>query len=372
MKVCILTTVHPAFDTRIFHKQAKSLVGAGYDVTLIAQHDKDEVVDGIKILALPKPRNRFLRMMGMWRVFKLAYAKNADAYHFHDPELLPIGLLLKFFTKGKVIYDVHEDYPNSILYKYWIPFHLRKAVSYIFNIIEKAIAYSLDLIIVVNNDMADKFRKGACITIWNYSILEIAESECEYNSCSPTLIYVGGLSEERGISEIVQAMDFLDTSRSVKLILCGEFGTQSYRRKVTGLWGYKKVEYLGYVEPENVPLQMARATIGIACLHPVRNYMYMPTTKVFQYVAAGLPVVVSNFPKWKEFIEGINCGIVVNPLDPQEIARAVGYLIEHPDEARRMGENGRKAVLEKYNWENESKNLLAIYEDLLRERKVRQ
>ena len=110
-KVCILTSVHTPFDTRIFHKQAKSLLKAGYDVTLIAQHDRDELVGGIRIIALPKPKNRLRRMLGTWRVCKLAFKQKAEIYHLHDPELLQIGLLSKILGK-KVIYDVYEEYPK--------------------------------------------------------------------------------------------------------------------------------------------------------------------------------------------------------------------------------------------------------------------
>ncbi len=98
-KVCILTSVHSLFDIRIFHKQAKTLAKAGYDVTLIVQHTRDEVIEGIKVIALPKPKNRFHRMIGLvFRVFRLALTQKADVYHFHDPELLPVGVLLRLFV----------------------------------------------------------------------------------------------------------------------------------------------------------------------------------------------------------------------------------------------------------------------------------
>ncbi|MBC7077734.1 MAG: glycosyltransferase, partial [Synergistales bacterium] len=142
--VCILTTVHPPFDTRIFHKEARALVTAGYDLTLIAQHDKNEVVDGVKVIALPKPKNRFTRIFGLtWRAFRLALRQRADVYHFHDPELLPVGGLLKLLTRAKVIYDVHEDVPEQILTKHWLPALLRHPLAVVFNAFEKFLSRAL-------------------------------------------------------------------------------------------------------------------------------------------------------------------------------------------------------------------------------------
>jgi glycosyltransferase involved in cell wall biosynthesis len=368
-KVCILTSVHSPFDTRIFHKQAKTLAKAGYEVALIAQHDKDEIVDGIKIVALPRPRNRFWRMLGTWRVFRLALKQKADIYHFHDPELLPTGLLLKLITQSRVIYDVHEDYPEAILTKHWLPSLARKPVACFFNFLEKWAASQLDYTIAATDDIAGKFEsKGKVTTIKNYPILERFDSAFRRDIERPTLIYVGGLSQTRGISEIVQAMSYLDSSSEAKLVLYGKFEPANYRDILKELNGFKKVAYRGWIEPEQVWLNMHKATIGMVCIHPVERYRIALPVKLFEYMAAGLPVIASNFPLWKEIVEGNNCGLTVNPLDPREIARAVEYLLGHPDEARKMGENGRKAVMEKYNWETESQKLLDLYEDLLNRR----
>ena len=364
-RVCILTSVHPPFDTRIFHKQAKTLVKAGYDVTLIAQHDKNEVVDGVKIIALPKPRNRFWRMLGAWRVFKLAFKQKADVYHFHDPELLPMGLLLKLLTKGKVIYDVHEDYPKAILSKYWLSSIIRKPVSSIFNLVEKTISQRLDCVITATDDIAQRFKQDKTVAIKNYPLVATIEPKSKHDdSENPTVIYAGGLAEERGISEIVQAMEYLDSSKNIKLVLYGRFSPDSYEKEVKKLKGFEKVEYRGWIEPEELWLKMSATTAGVVCLRPVERYIVGMPVKLFEYMAAGLPVVASNFPLWKEIVEGNNCGLTVNPLDPREIADAVEYLLEHPEEAEAMGRNGRKAVMEKYNWENESKKLLDLYEEL--------
>ena len=86
--------------------------------------------------------------------------------------------------------------------------------------------------------------------------------------------------------------------------------------------------------------------------------------KLYEYMAAGLPVIASDFPLWKKIIEKNYCGICIDPSNPEKIAKAIEYLIKHPDEAKKMGGNGKKAVLEKYNWENESKKLLKVYKNL--------
>jgi len=368
IKICILSSAHAAFDVRIFYKQAKTLARAGYDVTLIAQHGENETIDAIKIIALPGSRNRLERIFfTTWWIFIKALREKSDIYHFHDPDLLHVGMLLKYLTKAKVIYDVHEDYPKAILTKNWLLSIARKPVSHIFNFVEKLSSCWLDYIIAATDNIAKGFKNGKITIIRNYPILKSIQSKSKFDFERPTLIYEGGLAEERGISQIVQAMEYVSPSRNIKLILCGKFFPESYQKKVRKLRGFDKVEYLGWIEPEEVWLKINQATFGIVCFLPKENHIKAMPNKLFEYMAAGLPVIASNFPLWKEIVEGNKCGLTVNPIEPIEIAKAVEYLIEHPQEARKMGENGRKAVLEKYNWENESKKLLKVYEKLIKQ-----
>jgi len=200
MKVCILTSVHPAFDTRIFHKQAKSLIKAGYDVTLIAQHDKDELVDGIRMVALPKPRNRLWRMLGTWRVFKLGLKQKAEIYYFHDPELLPVGVLLKLFTKGKVIYDVHENAKWDIVTKSWLLKAARRPLSLMYRLTEKLSFPFIDEIIIAEDSYIKNYRKqDNILALRNYPILSFLKEPSEVKNSRPTLVYVGGVTEVRGV-----------------------------------------------------------------------------------------------------------------------------------------------------------------------------
>ena len=373
-KVCILTSVHPPFDTRIFHKQAKTLAEAGYEVTLIAQHDKDEVVDGIKIIALPRPKNRFWRMLGTWRVLKMALRQKADIYHFHDPELLPAGMLLKVTTKGKVIYDVHENVKDDILAKSWLPKVARRPLSLMYRLTEKLGFPFIDEIILAEDSYIKNYKKhNNILVLRNYPILSYVVRSSEVKTSRPTLVYVGGISEARGVLELVQSTRLLKPKyENILLILVGQIYSISLEEKIRKLleqFGLQdNVRLVGKVKHEEIYDILLRCHIGMVILHPEPNYIESLPTKLFEYMAAGLPVIAFNFPLWKEIVEGNNCGLTVNPLNPREIAKAVEYLLEHPDEARKMGENGGKAVVGKYNWETESRKLIAVYEDLLKGR----
>ena len=379
-KVCILTTVHPPFDTRIFHKQAKTLVRAGYDVTLIAQHDGDRVVEGVRVIGLPKPRNRFTRIFGLtWRAFRLALRQHADVYHFHDPELLPAGALLKLFTKAKVIYDVHENVPKQILNKAWLPSWSRRLMALAYMLIEKGLLPFIDEIIIAEDSYIENYRnRKNVVAIRNYPLLPRAVKRPDTDSSEGgsrgfKVIYVGGVTKLRGALELIEALRLVkeDGHHNVTLSLVGPLESLKFKKELHTLirqYGLEgNVCILGPVPHTEVLGILAQSHIGAAILHPDPNYVESLPTKLFEYMAAGLPVVASNFPLWREIVEGNRCGICVDPLNPKEIAGAIEYLITHPEETRRMGENGRRAVEEKYNWENEGKKLLKLYEDLLKQ-----
>ena len=370
-RVCILTSVHPAFDTRIFHKQAKTLVKAGYDVSLIARHGNNEVVDGVKIVALAKSKDRFRRMIGSLRLVKPALREKAQVYHFHDPELIPVAVLIKLVTRKKIIYDVHEDVPRQIMTKEWVPTYSRGLVSTVFALAERASFPFFDAVVAAGEDIVLHLpHSPRLVVIRNFPSLEIArQAEGGHGQKSKgepvVLIYVGGLSEDRGARKMVEAVGYLQGK--ARLVLVGSFSDprleHELREKAT-----EEVEFTGQVPYQKVFSFLSKGDIGLICFHPTPNNIASSwrNNKLFEYMAAGLPVIASNFSAFKEVIDGNNCGITVNPLDAREIAKAVEYLIEHPDEAKKMGENGRKAVMDKYNWETESTKLLAVYDDLLK------
>jgi hypothetical protein len=88
-------------------------------------------------------------------------------------------------------------------------------------------------------------------------------------------------------------------------------------------------------------------------------------TKLFEYMAARVPVVASDFPLYRAIVEGAGCGIVVDPTSPHAIAEAVRYLLDHPEDAQAMADRGRAAMLERYNWHASKEALLELYARVL-------
>jgi len=367
-KVCILTTVHPPFDTRIFHKQAKTLVEAGYDVTLIAQHDRDEVVDGVKIIALPKPKNRLARILGLtWKAFRLALQQKADVYHFHDPELVPVGVALKVLTQARVIYDVHEDYSLQILSKEWLPPSFRPILARIVAGLERVASQVFDGMVAATPAIARRFPAEKTVTVQNFPLLsEFADKPpVPYMRRPPWVVYVGGLAAIRGVFEMVKAMSYLPAHLEACLVLAGAFMPPELQTQVSALPGWEKVRFLGWQTRPEVIALLNKSRVGLVLFHPEPNHVKAKPNKLFEYMAAGVPVVASDFPLWRQIIEETGGGLVADPLDPQAIAEAIAWLLEHPQEAAAMGERGRRAVPAKYNWNREAEKLLALYRRLL-------
>jgi glycosyltransferase involved in cell wall biosynthesis len=369
-KVCILTSVHLPFDGRVFHKEARSLAKAGYDVTLIARHDKDEVVDGVRIVPLPEPKSRLQRMTKvLWRLYRLAVRENADVYHFHDPELMIVGLLLKLRGK-RVIWDVHEHYPNAILDKYYLARPLRRVISSSFDLFERAVVRFFDYVIYTTPFVGARYQKMKVRSgrVENYPIVELSDA-FERNP-QEKIVYLGAMSPTRGLVEVIEAFSLVAKEHpSWELCLVGSCRPQSFEQELKDLAARRgvaaNVKFIAWVPYEEKERLSSQASMGVITYLPYSNNTSCLPNKLFDYMLVGLPVIASHFPLYRQIVEPNRCGILVDPSKPDQIARAMEYLIERPQEAREMGERGRRAVLEEYNWEKESERLLQIYDAVL-------
>ncbi|CEJ87278.1 Similar to Glycosyl transferases group 1 [Hyphomicrobium sp. GJ21] len=365
MKIAHLTSVHARFDTRIFLKQCRSLAAAGNEVTLVVADGQGESNrDGVQIIDIGKSYGRRDRMLGATRrVLRCAVAIDADIYHFHDPELLPIGLALK--RRGKrVIYDAHEDLPGDILSKSYIPAPLRHPIAAVANRVQNFVGRKIDRVVTATPAIRDSFTRVGipAIDINNFPLQGELEAEIAWSNKQNEACYVGGIAEIRGIREVIAAMAM--TKSGTRLNIAGTFQEQELKIEMEAMPGWSRVNALGFLSRDEVRDTLGRSVAGIVTFLPLPNHIDAQPNKMFEYMSAGIPVIASNFPLWREIVEGNECGLCVDPLDPKAIAAAIDQLVENPLRAKRMGENGRRAVVERYNWANEERKLLQIYDEV--------
>lgn len=364
-KVCHITSAHGPEDVRIFQKECVSLAKAGYETYLVQRGDSYEK-NGVHLVGFGEVTGGRLKRMTQVarRAYETALSVNADIYHLHDPELLPYGLKLKKRGK-KVIFDSHENTLESIPVKYWIPVPIRKAVYVWFRDLQERVCRQIDAVVVVTPHMIDFFRwlNPRTTQITNFPVLNEAAPPAAPER--GVLAFAGGISRQWNHHTIIKALEKLPECR---YRLCGPV-EGAYLRELESLPAWNQVEYLGRIPHAEVAGLLARSAVGMAVLGYIRNgdgkNGTMGNTKIFEEMRAGLPVVCTDFVLWKEFVERWKCGICVNPENVDEIAAAIRYLLDHPEEARQMGENGRRAVKEEFNWDVEEKKLLALYEEIL-------
>ncbi len=364
IKVCHFTSAHPSDDIRIFHKECVSLASAGYEVYLVTANGKEGVFHGVNVVSVKTTSsNRFIRMMKTSKaVYKKALSLDADIYHFHDPELLPFALRIK--RKGKkVIYDAHEDVPRQILSKFWIPSILRKTISFFFEKFENRVAKRLSYVVVSTPTIKNRFIQVNSKTedICNYPLLKENLHIPSWSTRKTEICYIGGITRIRGVFELVESLRYTE---GVRLNIAGAFSPESLKQELQAKDEWTKVNDCGFVGREEVSKILNTSKIGIVTLYPQPNYLESLPIKMFEYMLSGIPVIASDFPLWRQIIEDAQCGVCVNPKDPKEIADKINQLLNDDALAERMGQNGREAVLNEYNWGVQETKLLAIYKSL--------
>lgn len=362
MKVCHLTSVHFRYDVRIFLKECQSFARAGYDVTLIvADGMGSETKNDVSILDAGKPLGRGDRLLNSTRkVFEKAKLLDADVYHFHDPELIPVGLKLKKIGKI-VLFDAHEDVPKQLLGKPYLNPMIRHLLSTAFSMYEANVCRKFDAVVSATPTIREKYSKinDVSIDVNNFPILDELTFVNNWESKSKTICYVGGLEVFRGIREMILAMEHV--SMDIHLLLAGRFSQPNVQEEVQTMAGWKYTNYLGFLDRQAIRDVLNQSMIGLVTLHPLKNYLDSLPIKMFEYMCAGIPVIASDFPLWRKIVEGSNCGLCVDPLNPRAIAEAIDYLIANPNIAVQMGKNGQDAIHKYYNWSVEERKLLKLY-----------
>jgi len=371
-RVCILTSVHFNNDNRVYYKEVLSLRNLGYEVVYIAPDLQERIENCIQYINVDKPTQFVKRLLNFYKIFKLAKKQKCYVYHFQDPELIPTGLLLKWFTRSKVIYDVHEDYPSDMLTKYYLKSWERLFFYYLVRFFEYLSDKCFDAIVVADNFVYKNFNPEKTIILYNFPSLrlmkEVEEQFEKKNNKEYDIIFPGALS--KFVTEMI--IDIVKEANSrgyiLKCLLISPFdfngGKQWVLDKIKELSIEAQFTLMDRIPPYEVPRYLKLSKIGLIPLPNTLKLRANIPTKMFEYMFNELPVVTANLPPSEQFLEKDSFGYLVDPNSSSEYTDRIIELLTDENKAHQMGALGRQLIEEKYNWENEEVKMNTLYEKL--------
>lgn len=368
-KICQLTTVHPVSDPRIFYKECGSLASQGFHVELIIPEEKDyRASNGVHIKVIKRQQGRFKRFIsGSFQAFKKIREIKPELVHFHDSELLPIGILLRILGY-KIIYDVHEDLPKQILDKKWLgPRFIRIIASKIMSCMESFCAGIFNGIVAATPEIANRFPSAKTEVVCNYPISSMTSdvTGVPKDKNKVVVMYAGSLTRIRGIEEAVKAMDLCN--EKAELWLMGRFESDAFEKECRSLSGWKKTIYFGIKPLAEVYEYVKSSDIGLSVLYPLERHLVALPTKAFEFMAFSKPVIVN---KGEYLLNVFRDSAVYSECTASEIASNIDLLISDHELRDRLGKQGREYFETKYSWESQALKLGKLYHKILTDGKA--
>jgi glycosyltransferase involved in cell wall biosynthesis len=354
MKIVHLTTLHAPLDVRIFVKEARSQATAGHEVHLVAPGGSG-LADGVHVHDLGAGTDPGLRALGrrLRAARRWAGRLDGDVYHLHEPELMPLSVLLKA-TGARVVYDAHEETPLEVRAMHRERPALGRALSLGWTLAEKLTGATADGVVAATPSIARRFPGRKTVVVRNFPTADETAGFVgpPHAERPPNVVYLGGVTEIRGARQMAAAIDRV-RDPGARLVLAGAVKTEV---------GGERIDLRGWLPRDGVAAVLREARVGLLVLHPVAAHLESLPIKLFEYMAAGIPVVASDFPLWRELVD--DAGVLVDPYDVGAIATAVDALLADPGRAEELGARGRELVASRYAWEAEAERLLSLYERL--------
>lgn len=365
LRIAHFSTLHPRWDPRIRLKEMTTLSRhLGAEMALFVQDGEGDErdVEGFAVVDTgPRERSRPMGMVrGGWRMFCAVRAWKPDIAHFHDPELMPWAALLRL-GGVKVVYDVHEDLPRQIRHSPAFPRWLRPVLPVFATAFEWIGSRLVSGHVAATPDIAARFDPRDTVLVQNHPIVEEMHTPGRLPMAERPneLAFIGGLSASRSLAEMLEAI--ARVPEPTRIAFAGWFSSETDEAAAKASRGWQRVRPLGIVDRAAVADLLANVRGGLILFQPLPNNIAGRPIKLFEYMSAGLPVIASDFPRWREIVDGAGCGLLVDSRDPAAIAAAMQWLVDHPEEGEAMGRRGREAILERYGWDNEGAKLVEFY-----------
>jgi glycosyltransferase involved in cell wall biosynthesis len=380
MRICVVTTLHDAKDDRIYYKEVLSLCRNFSDITLVASNEggRGTGIDSrIRFLPLRQRSGPFGRMLKLLAAMRAVWSTRPDIVHFHDYDILLVAPIMRYLLPSRLVYDAHEDYPASALISERFPRALRPAIARLVRLFELALARCCTLIIAADTPTAEYLAQTGVLVrvLFNYPRVSLFPDEetkpdrnQEFFADHSVITYQGTMGADRGLFHMIGAMPCILARRpDCRLLLVG-LKDDGLRRRALALadrLGVREavvvIPWLPHVE---IHRYLRRSKIGLVPLQPEEKYKRNIPIKLFEYMACGLPVLAADLPPIRPYIEESGAGLLYDSTSPEALAEGVIGMLSDEETLRQMGENGRRAVRERWNWGKMEERLLEAYEEL--------
>ena len=367
--ICVCTSVHNAWDARIFEKQIGTLLQK-YRVIYVAPESellKNGLPEKLVYIPIKKQTNRLIRIFRSFVVFIRLYGlrHRVVSYHIHDPELAPVLALLKILTGKFCIYDVHENCTAAIRDRFWIPKIFRKGMALAFSMIEKISIPCIDEIITVSSEISGLYPGKSTTVIENFPSRQHYESILPFKKKKPFILLAGGLTRIRGVIPAVQAFAMADLPAKFRMVLLGWFESDTVKATVLKLLKdsdkKNRVDILPWVPYRKSLEFMNSCAIGLVPYLNFKNHRFGVPSKIYEFLATATPVIYNSLPNYVQTVGSFPVGMAVDYSDPKTIACAMENLARHPRLRKSMGDAGRKLFLSRFNWEQKQSTLFDLY-----------
>lgn len=375
-RICFLSASHPAEDKRVFHKEARSLAGAGFDVVHLCPGEERNsyVKDSVRIETYPRRAGKLSRLVGLLDLYRGARAIDADAYHCNEPDSWIVGVALRATRRRRVVFDCHEHYPGQVAR--WLPPGTRVVGRFVTRVVLQVLGLVTHLIVLAKPSVSDDFSlsRRRQLLVLNTTSLAYATSKAPASASERdtfTFVHFGVFRRERGSEQLLGALYLLwkwDVDVRVRLI--GQFtdgSRDSFFAKASAHGIVHLIEDFEWMPFDEAFPLVASSDAGLVLFQGgVENNVRGLPHKMFDYMIAGLPVIGPSFaPDIAAIIQQADAGVLLDTGDVHALATAMRQLVEDSAETRRLGVNARRAVVEIYNWEAEAAKLIDAYEQLL-------
>jgi glycosyltransferase involved in cell wall biosynthesis len=374
--IAYVSVVHPLHDHRFLYKQCSGLARHGFAVDYYVRHDQSTVLQGVQIRPLQPATNRFSRFLGTFSLLPRLVRGPYAAYHMVDPELLPLGLLLKVFTRRRVVFDAHEDYVDFMRHKHYLPGPLGRIFSLGLRWVLDLSSRVLDGFVFADEGTAGLFGEMAPERkpmFYNFPLRSMfPEQPAAWTGRRYDTVFLGTMSETSGTWVILEAIQKLKMRHpSIRCLFIGMPEAEMKERVLAfvrdkGL--SENVEFTGRLPHADVPQLLQQCKVGLIGLLDLPKFHRNIATKLFEYMASGIPVVSSDLPPERRFITAGECGEFFTPGDSAGMAAAIDTILSEPGRGQSMSTRARaRMVRENYFAEGEIERLAQFYGWLLSE-----